>query len=114
FTFNLSQTPGNQQSTLGTGSETVTGSLLITRSDNNGELSSLASLNIPTLTIGNTQYTFSNPMYAPPTVNSIPGSAGDGKLGIEIDSVLVPEPSTLALLTLGAVGLLLRRRFASV
>lgn len=112
FTLSLVQTPGLQASTAGTGSVSVTGSILITRSDVGGELSSLASLTIPALTIGNTQYTFSEPSYAPPTVNSAPNSVGAGNLAVLITPTIVPEPASAGLL--GLVGLLgLRRRRAN-
>jgi len=115
FTLGLIQTPGLQPSTPGTDAETVTGFLSITRSDTGGELSSLVSLNIPTISIGNTIYTFSNPSYAAPTVNSAPNSVGAGNLSIDINSgTVVPEPSTLALLALGTIGLLIARRRSAV
>ena len=114
FTLSLVQTPGLQPSTPGTDAETVTGFLLITRADTGGELSSLVSLNVPTISIGNTTYTFSNPSYAPPTVNSASNSLGAGNLSIDIDSgIVAPEPSTLVLLALGSLGLLVRRRLTT-
>lgn len=112
FTLSLVQTPGLQASTAGTGSVTVSGSILVTRSDIGGELSSLASLTVPSLTIGNTQYTFSDPSYAPPTVNSAPNSVGAGNLAVLITPTIVPEPASFALI--GLAGLLgLRRRRAN-
>jgi hypothetical protein len=115
FTLNLVQTTGVQPSTPGTGSVNVTGSISITRSDIGGELSSLASLNIPTLTIGNTLYTFSGASYAAPTVNSLSNGVGSGNLSIEISpGIVVPEPCTLAILSLGAIGLIACRRFKLV
>ena len=112
FTLNIVQTPGFQPSTAGTGSVTVSGSILVTRSDVGGEISSLVSMTVPPLTIGNTTYTFSTPSYAPPVVNSAPNGVGAGNLSILITPTIVPEPASLAMMgtgLAGVIGLALRR-----
>jgi len=106
FTLNIVQTPGFQPSTPGSGSVLVSGSLLITRSDVGGEISSLVSMTVPSLTIGNTTYTFSTPSYAPPVVNSAPNSVGAGNLSILITPTIVPEPASLAMMGTGLAGIL--------
>jgi len=113
-TLNIVQMPGLEPSTPGTGSITISGAIEVTRADTGGETSFLGEIGIPNLYIGNTMY-FGTAApnyypYAAPTVNSASTGVGDGSLSIQLNSIIVPEPSSAAGLALAAIALLMRRK----
>jgi len=115
FTLNLTQTVGNGSTSAGAGSTTFTGSLNVQRADIGNEISFLNTLTAAPIVIGNTTYTFSNPTYAAPVVNSLPNSVGAGNFTVLVTPTFtssIPEPSSVILLgsgLAGVVGFRLRR-----
>jgi hypothetical protein len=102
-------TPG----TTATGIITVTGTLTFTRSDSGGEISTFTpGAFTPTATIGGVQYAISSLTYTPPTVNNTDG--GGGNISALVAATVVPEPASLSIVVLSAVGCLARRRRSSI
>jgi len=106
FTLNLTQTNGpliNQPT--GTGSTTITGTFNVTRADIGGETSNIVFNAIPSVTIAGVVYTFSNPVYAAPTINFSAGGLSDGNISILVTPTVVPEPASVVMMGAGLAGL---------
>jgi len=119
FTIDLSQTNGPLISQpTGTGSTTVTGTFNVTRADQGGADSNVVFNAIAPVTIGGVTYTFSSPVYAPPTFNSGAGGSSSGNFSVTITPTATanPEPASVVMMGTGLVGLggltLIRRRRA--
>ena len=108
FTLNFSDTltltnvppPG----TPATGTLTFSGSLIFSRSDSSGSLSTLSSISPVSAMIDGETYTLANFSYTAPS----PGNSGPGAVGATISAfqtaITVPEPASVALLGLGLAG----------
>jgi hypothetical protein len=111
ITVNLTQVPGVNGDTAGTGALSVAGTLTFTRSDMGGEISTNSvTSGTTTATIGNETYTI-NPAsvtYAAPTVNAPLNGTGQGNISaiLLVSRASVPEPASVALMGLGGLGLL--------
>ncbi len=94
----------------GTGSFTVNGTIIVTRSDTTGAVSSFTpgTITPPTLVLGSFFYTLLNPSYSAPTIGA--GGNGNGGLSFTITETFVPEPSSMLLSLLGLPALVLFRR----
>jgi len=97
----------------GSGVITVAGTLNITRSDMQGANSTftLTSILPAFLTLGQTTYDLSAPVYTAPTINSLNANAG---ISITINERAIPEPASVVMMGMGALALggltVLRRR----
>jgi len=89
-----------------TGTFTVSGTLNVTRADTGGELSSLtvSSISGP-IVLNGTTYSLDGISYAPPTINSGNGTPPDGNISALL-TVAVPEPASIALVSLGGLGMI--------
>jgi hypothetical protein len=95
----------------GSGTFVVAGRIVVTRSDTLGAASTftLTSILPSTLILGAFDYTLSNPVYIPPTIQA--GQPGSGGISITVSET--PEPASMALMGLGVAlvaGLGLRRK----
>ena len=88
----------------------MNGSIVITRSDVGGAISTFSpgTISPPTLTLGSFLYSLSTPSYSAPTIGA--GAAGNGGLSYLLTETPVPEPTALAAIGLAGVAMLKRRR----
>jgi len=101
----------NNQNGGGTGTFTVNGTIVVTRSDTAGAASTFTpgSITPATLTLGIYLYTLSAPSYSQPTIGS--GGNGNGALGYTLtETQIIPEPSSMLLGLLGLPALVVFRR----
>jgi PEP-CTERM motif len=93
----------NNQNGGGSGTFTVNGRIIVTRSDTGGAESTFTagSITPASLILGSWTYTLSTPTYAAPTVGA--GGNGNGSLSYLITESVVPEPASMALMGIGLV-----------
>ena len=95
----------------GSSAFTVSGNIVVTRSDTQGAASNFVLVSVlpPVINLGGLQYTLGSPSYAAPTISA--GVSGNGSLSMLITET--PEPASIALMGIGTAalaGLAIRRR----
>src|SRR5512135_3232394 len=90
----------------GSGALTWGGIINFSRSDRGGEVSTFTLTTPPgSLTLGDTTYTIGNLVYAQPTADASPGSAGAGRISGFVTITAAPEPASIAMVGLDLVGI---------